>query len=215
MLTGKHIVVIANGAMDDYDYFKQVVVEADYIIAADGGLKHLDKMDVSPTLMLGDFDSIESIAYYKERFPEAEIKTFEIRKDYTDSELAVRLAIDYKPRKITLLGVTGSRLDHTMANVTLLKLIYDAGIEGVIVNEHNRVRYSEASMKLGGEIGTNMSIVPLSEEVSGITLSGFEYPLFEATLTFGSTTGISNVFAEEQAEVEIRSGRMLVLQSRD
>jgi len=215
VLTGKHIVVIANGAMDDYDYFKQVLIKADYIIAADGGLKHLDKMDVSPTLMLGDFDSIESIAYYKERFPEAEVKTFEIRKDYTDSELAVRIAIDYKPSKVTLLGVTGSRLDHTMANVTLLKLIYDAGIEGLIVNEHNTVRYSEASMKLGGEIGTNMSIVPLSEEVSGITLSGFEYPLFEATLAFGSTTGISNVFAEEQAEVKIRSGRMLVLQSRD
>lgn len=211
----KHIVVIANGHMSDYKRFAAVLASADVIIAADGGLNHLKKMDIAPTLMLGDFDSIDSLDDFRKYFPKAEVHSFEVRKDYTDSELAIRTAIEYQATKITLLAVTGSRLDHSLANIMLLKLIYDAGIIGELINEDNVIRYTEKTIDLIGEVGSNMSIVPVGEEVSGITLSGFEYPLEDATLAFGSTTGISNVFAKERATVAIKSGKALVFQSRD
>ncbi len=211
----KHVVVIASGHMTDYNKFTDVLASADVIIAADGGLNHLKKMNIPPTIMLGDFDSIDSIDAFKKYFPKAEVKVFEVRKDYTDSELAIRTAIEYNPEQITLLAVTGNRLDHSLANVMLLKTIYDAGIAGVILDEDNIIRYTEQNIILTGEIGSNMSLVPVGSSVTGITLKGFEYPLNDATLEFGSTTGISNVFSKESASIEIKSGRVLILQSSD
>lgn len=211
----KHIVVIANGHMSDYERFTTVLASADVIIAADGGLNHLKRMGVSPTLMLGDFDSIDSLEDYKKHFPTAQVQAFDARKDYTDSELAVRTALEYHPTKVTLLAVTGSRLDHSLANIMLLKVLYDANVTSELINEDNVIRYTEKTIELEAEIGTNMSLLPVGEAVTGITLSGFEYPLEDATLNFASTTGISNVFAKERAKVEIKSGKVLVFQSRD
>jgi len=211
----KHVAIVANGDMKDYDRFRDVLSKVDLIIGVDGGLKHLEKMAIQPTIMMGDFDSIESLEFYKKIFPKAEIQTFEIRKDYTDSELAVRKLIEMKAERAVLLGVTGSRLDHTLANISLLKVLYDAGVKGSIVNEDNVIHYTEDKLNLEAEIGTNMSILPMSDKVTGIYLDGFEYPLENATLTYGSTTGISNVFAKEEASIRIESGRIVVMQSRD
>lgn len=211
----KIIVIVANGHMTDYKKFASLIADADSIIGVDGGLKHLEKMGVSPTLMMGDFDSIESIEYYSDLFPKAKIKTFEARKDYTDSELAVREAIRLSPDRIVLLSVTGNRLDHALANMSLLKLIYDAGIEGVVIDESNEIRYMEDELTLKAKAGTNMSLIPLSDVVLGINLDGFDYPLVNATLKYGSTTGVSNVFVKEFGRITIDSGRLLVIQSRD
>lgn len=211
----KHVAIVANGEMKDYNRFKDVLGRVDLVIAVDGGLKHLEKMAVEPSLIMGDFDSIESLEFYKKMFPKAEIETFEIRKDYTDSELAVLKLIEIKANRATLLGVTGNRLDHTLANISLLKRLYDAGIKGSIVNEDNVIYYTEKILELEGAIGTNMSILPMSAKVTGIYLEGFDYPLENATLTYGSTTGISNVFAKEEASIRIESGRIVVMQSRD
>lgn len=215
MLRGKHVAVVANGSINTYKTFIEILKTADVIIAADGGLKHLEKMNVPPNLIIGDFDSIESLSYYEALFPLAEVRTFEVRKDYTDSELAVRIALEYKPELVTLIGVTGTRLDHTFGNLSLLKILYEAGVEGVIIDDHNEIRYIERELNLKAEIGTNMSIVPLSDRVTGITLEGFEYPLNDATLEFGSSTGISNVFARTRGKIVIKTGRAFVLQSRD
>lgn len=211
----KHVAIVANGDMKDYDRFREVLSKVDLIIGVDGGLKHLEKMAIQPTIMMGDFDSIESLEFYKKIFPKAEIQTFEIRKDYTDSELAVRKLTEMKAERAILLGVTGNRLDHTLANISLLKVLYDAGVKGSIVNEDNVIHYTEDKLDLEAEIGTNMSILPMSDKVTGIYLDGFEYPLENATLTYGSTTGISNVFAKEEASIRIESGRIVVMQSRD
>lgn len=211
----KTVVIVANGHMTDYEKFAALIANADSVIGVDGGLKHLEKMGVTPTLMMGDFDSIDSIEYYSALFPKATIKTFEARKDYTDSELAVREAIKLLPDRIVLLSVTGNRLDHALANMSLLKLIYDAGIEGVVIDECNEIRYMEDELTLKGEVGTNMSLIPLSDVVKGINLDGFDYPLINATLKYGSTTGVSNVFVKEFARITIDSGRLLVIQSRD
>lgn len=210
-----HVIIVANGQMSDYKRFKEYLEGADLIIAADGGLKHLSQMDIAPTLMLGDFDSIDSIGEYRKQFPKAKTISFEERKNYTDSEIAVRKAIAYQPDRITLLAVTGNRLDHTLVNVTLLKLIYDAGIQGVIINEDNEIRYTESPIVLTGDVGSNMSLVPVSDVVTGITLKGFEYPLDNAKLYYGSTLGISNVFAKEEGSIHFRNGQLLILQSRD
>ncbi|MBN2898266.1 MAG: thiamine diphosphokinase [Clostridia bacterium] len=215
MSKNSHVVIVANGRMDNPSQFKEIVEGADIVIGADGGLKHLEKMGVAPTVMMGDFDSIESIERYQEIFPGVPVKTFEVRKDYTDSELAVREAIKYNPKKITLLSVMGNRMDHTLANVMLLKLIYDAGIEGVVIDECNAIRYTEHELEIEAVVGTNFSIVPVSDVVTGINLYGFDYPLMDATLTLGSTTGISNVFMNTVGRVSIESGRILVVQSRD
>jgi len=215
VLRAKQIAIVANGSMEDYSRFKPMLEEADFIIGVDGGLKHLEKMGLVPDVMMGDFDSIESLEFYKGIYPNAEIETFEARKDYTDSELAIHKAIALGAEEVNLFGVTGNRLDHTLANISLLKNLYDSDVKASIVNEDNRIYYTESSLVIRSDVGTNMSIIPLSLEVGGIYIEGFEYPLVDATLSFGSTRGISNVFSAETARICISSGRIVVMQSRD
>ncbi|GKT18250.1 thiamine diphosphokinase, partial [Aduncisulcus paluster] len=91
----------------------------------------------------------------------------------------------------------------------------DAGIDACMLNERNEIRLIDADYQIEGRVGELMSLVPISGAVTGIYLHGFEYPLVDATLTLGSSTGISNVFASEKAKIELREGLLLVFKSRD
>lgn len=211
----RHCVVIAGGDIDNGPSYREWIKTADFVIVADGGSRHLQALGLKPDLLLGDFDSIDSLEVFQEQWPEARIESFPARKDYTDSELAVRKAIEMAPDAITVLGCIGSRMDHTLATLFLLKKIREAGIEGLMINEKNRILYVDGRGVVTGTPGETVSIVPVYGDVRGITIRGFEYPLDNATLRFGSSTGVSNVLEGERGEISIRQGAALVFVSRD
>jgi thiamine pyrophosphokinase len=188
----------------------------DFLIGADQGASFLLKHGHKPNLSVGDFDSVSAeqltiIQQCSQHFLSCDA----IDKDLTDTELALQHALSRQPREILMLGVLGSRLDHSLANVHLLRQALDASVPCRIVDPHNEVRLIDQSMEITKSRFTHVSLLPLTEKVTGVTLSGFQYPLDKATLTIGQTLAISNVLTAERGLIHIDSGLLLVICSLD
>ncbi len=208
-------IIVCSGSITDYALIEKYFEKADLIICADGGANHLRKLGKLPDILVGDFDSISEGDLDLLLAANVEIVRFPSEKDATDTQLAVQLAMDRGCDEVILLGAAGTRLDHTLANVFLLRMLLEAGAAGILADEHNEIRMINKSMKLTKEKDVRISLVPVGGKVTGVTTEGMYYPLTDATLEFGTTWGVSNEFAEETASVSIKEGLLLVIKSRD
>lgn len=237
--------IIANGIAVDDDPLLKLVKEADVVVCADGGARYLKRIGIAPNVLIGDMDSIgdNENLYFTDITTtiSSESKSLEQnqtivikyprQKDASDTELAVLWAVDQGAEYITLTGVTGTRMDHTLSNIFLLKKIGERGVRCKIVDNHNEIfllsndltenhpadkgASSDCSISIDGKIGDLLSIIPVTQEVEGVTLRGLEYPLNNAVLTFGSSRGVSNVFNQTTAYISIKSGMVLITKSCD
>lgn len=208
-------IIVCNG----YDISKEVLevykTKGTYIICADGGANSLRKLGILPDILIGDFDSISPDILNFYRTEGIEIIPFPPEKDFTDSELAVEIAISKGFKNIIILGGIGSRMDHTIANVFMLKKMYEAGCKGIIADDNNRIQLISSHIVLKRLSGYKVTLIALTPEVEGITTSGLYYPLSNFTLVQGSTRGVSNEFVNDEASVSISSGLLLVIMSKD
>lgn len=200
--------------------FVKTVLEQEnysYMIAVDGGAFYAKKIGVVPNLIVGDFDTLDKkvLQEYKERGIENIIYPSE--KDYTDTHLAVEIALEKKPTKITIVGGTGSRLDHTLGNIGLLLLALKQNVMMEIVDKNNRMYMMDKECKIQKQsvYGTYISLLPYSEVVSGITLTGFRYSLENETLSLGESRGISNELVEKEGKITVKKGVLLIIESKD
>ncbi len=181
--------------------------EDDYIICADSGFDRAG--DINPDMLLGDFDSIAE-------FPEnVESERFPVKKDFTDSELAVRYALEKGYKELLLFGFTGGRMDHTIANLGLLEYIEKMGGEGIIIDRNSEIRLLGRSCRLSGKPGDLVSILPLDEELCGVRTEGLEYPLAGETLYRYECRGVSNVMTGNTCLIETAGGKGFVIKSND
>lgn len=190
-------------------------------IGVDSGMRFFYECKVRPDYIVGDFDSVEpEILHYFQRMDESvrpEILAFEPEKDETDTELAIRVAMRQGCSVIHLLGATGNRLDHVVGNLHLLGAAMQQGVECLMVDRNNRIRMIERGMKLKREeqYGKYVSLFPFTPRVTGLSLSGFKYPLEEATLECYHSLGVSNEIIAEEAEISFREGVLLVVEAKD
>jgi thiamine pyrophosphokinase len=208
-------VIVSNGSVKDDSCYRKYFDQADLIICADGGAKHLRRFGVKPHVLLGDLDSItqEDLKYFQDAG--VHIERYPAEKDMTDTELAVEYAAAKGCRELILIGSLGTRMDHSLSNIFMLKHMLDKGIQGRVVNEKNEIVLIRDRILLSREEDTRITLLPLSERVEGVTTRGLYYPLDNATLEMGSTWAVSNEFAADTAEVTIRSGLLLVMKARD
>lgn len=118
---------------------------------------------------------------------------------------------------VIILGASGTRLDHTMANISLLKKTCDAGVKAVIINERNIIRVcspGRISVKRR-EVKSFLSLMPLGDKVSGIELKGFKYEGSDLSLYQGSSLGISNEITDITGEISHKEGYLLVMETID
>ena len=207
--------IVSSGEIKDYKLLKQQVNQSDYIVCADGGVNHILKINVIPNIVLGDLDSIgkKELEILKEK--NIETKKFSAMKDETDTELCIDYLIGKGFKNITLMGVTGTRLDHTLANIYLLEKMYSSGITAKIIDKHNSIYYVGNSISLKKKDDNFISIIPISKEGIVISLSGFLYPLKREYLKFSSTRGVSNQIVEEYGDISIHKGEALIIESKD
>lgn len=210
-----YAVVVSSGSIIDYSYYDKFFDKAGFIVCADGGAAHLKKMGFIPDVLVGDFDSIdtEHLQYYREK--KVEIFKYPKEKNMTDTELAVDVAIDRGCRDIVIIGGTGTRLDHMLSNIFLLKKILDRGVIGRVVNEHNEIFLTADSVEVVAQEGYSLTLLPLTEKVEGITTKALYYPLRGETIEMGSSRGVSNKFVADKAQISITSGILAVIKSRD
>ncbi len=208
-------VIIANGDLEYSEKIIGIIREAGLILCADGGARHLKALHILPHAIIGDFDSVlpGDKLYFEEK--NIKIVSHPSRKNETDTELCISWALLNHATDITLLGATGTRLDHTLANVFLLKKLAGLSIPARIIDKHNTIHIVTGQIELKGRPGDLLSLLPITKRAAGITIKGLEYPLVDATVEMGSALGISNVFRETTALVSVGEGILMVIQSKD
>ena len=186
----------------------QNVEQEDFVIAADGGLKHVQQLGITPDVILGDFDSLG--------FTPEGANVFPVEKDDTDAMLAVRRGLSEDCELFFLYGsLDGPRLDHTIANFQTLQFLADRGAVGYLIGKDfmlTVVKNGGISFPEGCE-GT-VSVFCLGADARGVDLRGLYYPLKNGTLTAGFPLGVSNHFTGEEAEISVKNGSLLVLWDR-
>lgn len=207
-------IIIGNGEINNYDIIREYFDQA-YIIACDGGVKHCRAMMIMPNIMVGDFDSankedaefFENLGVLKEKFP--------VKKNETDMEIAINMAIDKNSTEIYIVGGLGRRFDHSLANVHILLRPVRLGIRTCLLDEHNIITLVEDSIDIVGEKGQTVSLIPLTTEVKGITTKNLEYALTNATMEIGHSLGVSNVMNGDVATISVVEGVLILIMSRD
>lgn len=207
--------IVSNGSINDYSYYTKYFENADLILCVDGAASHMMSFDIKPDILLGDFDSITNTDYEYFSDNGVEILRFPKEKDMSDTELAIQIALDRGCTAFVLIGSLGTRADHSMSNIFLLKQLLDSGASGIIVDEHNEITLIKDKINIAREENLRVSLLPITGSIEGVTTKGLYYPLCDATLEMGSTWGISNEFTLDEAEVSIKNGLMLVIKSRD
>jgi len=188
----------------------------DRLVGADRGAAFLVANGFEPDLSLGDFDSVTEEEMAAIRKGSKETRDCDpIDKDYSDTELALQFAIECGSSEIILLGALGTRFDHSLANVHLLKHALDRQIPALIADQYNTLRLTTDQLVLTRSSRRYVSLLPLTSAVKGITLEGFQYPLTEATLVHGQSLGVSNVLLASKGTINIREGLLLVIESDD
>lgn len=208
-------VIVCSGSIDDYDYHKRYFIGSRLVIGVDGGARHLRKLGILPDMMMGDFDSILKEDYYYFKDAGVSFLKYPSQKDMTDSELALEYALEKGSRSVVLLGCLGTRFDHSLSNIFLLKKMADKNIKCIIANERNEIQLVKDHIILNNENNMKLTILSLSESVEGITSKGLLYPLENESLKLGSSRGVSNEFVEDIAEISIDKGLLLVIKSID
>jgi len=210
----QRIVICTGGSLDAWAL--PYIHEGNVLIGADSGARFLANNGFQIDVAIGDFDSVtENELAVIRSCSDKMIECDPIDKNYTDTEMAVRLAMDMQPRELLILGALGTRFDHSLANVHLLALAAEQGVTATIIDNHNKISTIRDSLTLMKDGFDNVSLLPLTTKVSGITLRGFKYPLLDAELSIGQSLGISNVIQDASGRIELKDGMLLVIQSRD
>lgn len=212
-------ILIVTGGFTDEKFLASLVLKERYslIIAADKGLVVLDRLKILPDMILGDFDSAGTDIINKYRSKSVPVMTYPSQKDKTDTELAFEWALEQNPSVIDLAGATGSRLDHTLANINLLLAALRKNVDAKILDPGNKIYLKAGNfvIKKDRQHGDFVSLLPFTYQVKGLKLRGFKYPLDGITLTAGSSLGISNEIVEEEGRVEFDEGILLVFETKD
>lgn len=206
--------LILNGEVEDYDILKKIIESKHYstIIAVDGGANHLYKMGIVPNNIVGDLDSIDkdTLNYYESK--EVEFTKYPSKKNETDSELGILLAIERGNMCIDIFAALGGRIDHEISNIGLLHYILKRGAYPRIISEKEEVYILENDeLTLEGKPGDLVSVIPFRGDAKGVTLRNLEYPLDEFDMEYSVPRGISNVMLDNICHIDVRDGCVLVV----
>ncbi len=200
----------AAGFLKTYDF--------SYVIAVDGGLASTDFLGLTPDLIIGDFDTVDGELLETYKRAGIHLETHRPEKDATDTELAFTHALDLPGvEEIVILGALGRRFDHALGNLQVLIQGLRRQIPCRIIDSHNSICLLNRGKTFRREklFGTYISLIPMTEQVTGVTLTGFKYPLRNAVLLQGSSLGISNELDAEKGTLSFEAGILICVESKD
>ena len=209
----KRVFLFAGGELNDPSFFisKMAELKPSQIVCADGGAAHLYSAGMIPNVIIGDMDSLGSDIrrYFEDQG--STLIVYPETKDKTDTQLALDYIIDTAPDEIYIFGALGKRIDHALANVSLLVAGLEKGIPVTLMDEWCEMFIVTGERVIKGEVSQTVSLLPFSDRVTGITLQGFEYPLENGVMEIGKPYGISNRLSSRRGVIAVYSGRLLVI----
>lgn len=208
--------IISNGLINDYSFYKDKISAYDYIICADGGINHAIKSNAVPNLWLGDFDSCKfnDLLTQNPWLKSVETITLNPQKDVTDTHYACIEAIKRGYNQITVWGGCGGRIDHMLSNIHILEFLLKNGVSAKLEDEKNTIHICDNTLSLC-KARKYLSLIPMDTSVKISALTGVKYPLKNYTLTREISMGVSNEITSDKAELFVKSGLVLVIESDD
>ena len=202
----KRCVIVGGADINNYEYIKSRIQEDDFIVFCDSGLKHLEKLQAKPSLIVGDFDSHNN--------PHLDFETIVLpcEKDDTDTVFAVKEALKRGFEDFILIGVVGARLDHTLGNVSILLHLDSLGNKGKIIDDYSEMEIVSKEPAYIDDSYAYFSLLNISGTAKGITIENAKYPLDNAEITCEYQYGVSNeVLHGKIAKVSVKIGNLLLV----
>ncbi len=210
----KRAIIFINGELPKPDAIRQRFRDDDFIIGVDGGTRHALALDLLPSVVIGDLDSLSAANLRSLEEQDVEIIQHPADKDETDLELALTCAVNAGYKQIILMAALGGRLDQTLGNLSLLT---DPGLGSVDVRADDgaeEVFFARKQAQIDGRIGDIVSLIPWHGDVKITRTEGLRWSLQNEVLFPYKTRGISNELIAEKAQIEIESGLLLIIHTR-
>ena len=208
------VLIFANGILPDLEKARGLLQGNETIICADGGTHHALALGLRPAIVIGDLDSLSDAEAVRLSDMKVPVKRYAHDKDETDLELALDYALAMKPGAILIVGALGSRLDHTLGNLSLLAdpRLYD--VDCRLDDGVEEAYFCRAFSEIRGVPGDLVSLIPWGVPVTGVRTEGLRWPLSNGVLRAEKTLGISNEMLGEYATVHLETGLLLIVHRR-
>lgn len=197
--------ILGASKIDNYDFYKNLIKDEDFVICADGGTVHAKKLGIIPDVVIGDFDSSSDMEEYKNKI------VYPREKDDTDLFIAIKYAHEKGIKECIVIGGLGERLDHTYTNLSLflygsknnMKITYLSEKEKIFCVYDKEVFYNEGYKYV--------SVFSLTEMSRGVSYKGLKYSLDNYDMSADNPIGVSNEFVSECAEISVKNGVLMVM----
>lgn len=209
------IVLFINGEVRDLAVVRAALHGDDRFVVADGGLRHLQMLGLSPSVIVGDMDSVDAESLAQFTGHGVEVIHYPRNKNETDFELALGYAVASKPNSILVVGALGGRLDQTLGNLSLLAGEKYSHVEIGLEDGLESAWFVRDRLKFQGLLGEIVSLIPWGKDVYGVTCEGLRWQLDDETLFVDQTRGISNEMIASSCSVSVRAGLLLVVRRRN
>lgn len=206
--------IMANGDYGDLGWYQANKDRFDRVISVDGGTAWAQKLDIIPHFVVGDMDSIQEADCEYARQAGAVFHVFPTAKDFTDTQLALKLAVKHGATDISLWGGIGTRLDHTLSNLFSTIMCVECNIKVRFESPELTIYIIQGHLTIPGQPGETVSVMVLGGRATGVVLRGFRYPLQGVVLEGRWQYAISNVIARPNPEVGLTSGTLAVFHYR-
>jgi thiamine pyrophosphokinase len=208
----KCVIVSGGVSPSKADLLKQIN-DSDIIIAVDGAADLFDRYKLSPHYIIGDIDTADPKSVLKLEMGGSSIIRLQTAKNETDTEAAVNHALKLEASDIVILGATGRRMDHALANLAMLVRAQRAGVRCRIIDKYNEMWVVTGEHRFSGRIGQTVSIHPLTGDLV-VNARNLKYPLDNLALRTDSSRGISNVIEKNPVQLSISGGFALIVKIR-
>ena len=194
----------------DFHGFDTTPSSGDYVIAADAGLHYLEANNITANLVIGDFDTLGTTPKHDN------VIKLSCEKDDTDTLAAIKEGIKLGLDTFFLYGCTGGRVEHTLANIQVLKYLSSQGKRGFLFGEDSiMMAITDGKMDFSAHDEGYISVFSLDSTSTNVNLKGLKYELDNATLTNDFPIGVSNEFIGKQSSVEVKNGTLLIVFPRE
>ena len=202
----RRCVIIGGAGIERYDIVRARLRDDDYFVFCDSGLRHAEGLGASPDLIVGDFDSHEN--------PHMDVATIVLprEKDDTDTFFAAKEMLSHGFEEFLLVGVIGARLDHTLANLSILLMLDTAGKSAKAVDDYSEMEIVSSGPAFIEDTYSFFSLLNITGEAEGVTIENAKYPLENAAIECDYQYAVSNeVLPGKVARVSVAKGRLLLI----
>jgi len=197
--------IVAAGKIDNYSALKKALSAFDFVVACDGGLAHLAKIQFTPDLIVGDFDSLQE--HHLAQYRQVKKKVYKREKNFPDLQGAIKACLKLGAKKITVWGAQEGRSDHLVSNL-FLALEYPQTV--FLESEKELIFAVKGTVVLPVQKGQMVSFIPLGAACKGVTTKGFQWELTHKTIS-ARFFSLSNVAEIESPSLSIKKGSLLVI----